>query len=237
MKIKLPKRFYTVEQLAERWECKVEDIYHLIEIAELETVDKGAARNGKKHLRPRIFYDWDSYEALEHDEEFSAELTIPIINLPDVEVSDEEILKNEMESLIDTGEFDQVISIEEVIRFEEEHSEPEEPDTQPHVEPQRPRSAFPTTRAMVNAFHGLNGWSRQQWNDALSDPPKWMKPHLIPGGGPPQPNRWHPVGLARVLMSKNKTDVVELNKRFKTTECLQLWLPDWQPFAELIENE
>lgn len=51
MKIKLPKRFYTPEQLAERWECKVEDITHLIETGGLRTADKLAARYGKSQVK------------------------------------------------------------------------------------------------------------------------------------------------------------------------------------------
>ena len=50
MTIKLPKRFYTVEQLAEKWECRVEDIDHLIEIYDLLTTERLAALYGKRRV-------------------------------------------------------------------------------------------------------------------------------------------------------------------------------------------
>ena len=125
MKIKLPRRFYTIERLAERWECKVEDIEHLIETGMLDAADKGAAREGKKHIRTHVFYNWESCDwTLEHDKNVSDQLVIPIIDSADNDAPVEELIKNEMESLCDAGELEQVVSADEVSRFEREHGEP-----------------------------------------------------------------------------------------------------------------
>ena len=61
MKIKLPKRFYTPEQLAERWECKVEDISHLIETGDLKTTPYLAALHGKRNIQLQVISDYPRY--------------------------------------------------------------------------------------------------------------------------------------------------------------------------------
>jgi len=51
MKIKLPeKRFFSLQELAERWECKASDIEHLIDTRELQRAVKAAALQGKRGL-------------------------------------------------------------------------------------------------------------------------------------------------------------------------------------------
>ncbi len=206
MKIKLPKRFYTPDQLAERWECKVEEINHLIETNELETVDKGAAREGKKHLRPLIFYDWDAYEALEEDEEFTSELIIPIVDSPTCDLSDEEILKSEIGLLVDAGELDQVISDEEVLRFEREHSKTRTTDgvsvrteiTYLNIiggllsllldksPTGKPQSVFENQSAVISALLGhyghVKGMGDSNLEKTLAKAKKTLKDSQIPGG-------------------------------------------------------
>lgn len=124
--IKLPRRFYTVEQLANRWECKIEDIEHLIEVGELMTADKGAARYGKKTLMLRFF--WDPYAYNDHlgDESFSDEYTIPIFDEPGsgmTEAGIELFIKEQMGVMASQGELEQVILASEVLRLEREHGD------------------------------------------------------------------------------------------------------------------
>jgi hypothetical protein len=53
VKFKPPKQFYTVDQLAERWECAKADIEHLIEVKDLKPIWRRAAIKGRDAL---IFY-------------------------------------------------------------------------------------------------------------------------------------------------------------------------------------
>lgn len=58
MKIKLPeKRFFTVQELAERWECQPSDVVHLVESGELQISQKQAALHGKR----RIYFGYYGY--------------------------------------------------------------------------------------------------------------------------------------------------------------------------------
>jgi hypothetical protein len=137
VKIKLPKRFYTVEQLAERWECPIDDVRHLTENGLLKTADKGAARVGKRYLMARIVDDWDLFyeqEELGVLGVLKAERTIPVGNTSS-HLTDEELIKKEMESLVDAGEFDQVILVDDVYQFERDHGEPTEETAPPSLWP------------------------------------------------------------------------------------------------------
>ena len=148
MKIKLPKRFYTPEQLAERWECKVEDISHLIETGELKTREKLAAGKGAEFLEvvaiddieditrfynrlrdswaktdwegcePQTFDDWVQDTHYEFPRRSIVAADGPYKGLTDLEI------------LWETGAFDRVIMTAEVARYERKHGEPTE-DTAP----------------------------------------------------------------------------------------------------------
>ena len=111
MKIKLPKRFYTPEQLAEHWECKVEDVTHLIETGELETVDKQAALNFKKYVVIEAVPDLESANAL-REEDHPEALTCPVV-IQQGETEDDAIVRRHqlMES---EGMLDPVIMAETV---------------------------------------------------------------------------------------------------------------------------
>lgn len=131
--IKLPRRFYAVEQLANRWECKIEDIEHLIEVGELMTADKGAARYGKRALMLRFFYDYESYEYHKRDESFSDEFTIPIFDEPGSGMTEaviEAFIKEQMGVMESQGELEQVILASDVLRFEREHGDQAESTTE-----------------------------------------------------------------------------------------------------------
>ncbi len=49
-KLELPRRYYTAERLAEHWECSADDITHLVEIGDLKTVPRLAAKHGKSGI-------------------------------------------------------------------------------------------------------------------------------------------------------------------------------------------
>lgn len=122
--VKLQKRYYTVEQVAERWQCSIDDINHLIEIGALETAHKGAARFGKKHIR--LIPCETEREALqimsEPSEPEEGILDVPAITKVGGIVYDEEVvLSVEQKRMTAAGHFDIVITADEVRRYEREH--------------------------------------------------------------------------------------------------------------------
>lgn len=51
MKIRLPeKRFFSIAELAQRWECAPNDVQHLLDIGELPRSEKHAAIQGKRKI-------------------------------------------------------------------------------------------------------------------------------------------------------------------------------------------
>lgn len=143
MKIKLPKRFYTVEQLAERWECKIEDVKCLIETGMLTSVWRLSALVGKDeehiHLVPiscasaEIVADTVSKYYMEQQKWYEDNL----IGLADDFMRDVHVEfyctevnpvtdLNGLEELKKNGMFDPVITAEEVSRYEQEHGEPDD---------------------------------------------------------------------------------------------------------------
>ncbi len=116
VKIKLPKRFYTPEQLAERWECTVEDISHLIQTKLLGTAHKGAALKGKLKIQINGFDDYEKYLMAEDEESHSDDLEFNVHG-------DVHSCLRLRDMLLEDGAFDQVITAAEVSRFEREHGE------------------------------------------------------------------------------------------------------------------
>ena len=59
MKIKLPeKRYFSISELAKRWECENSEVTHLLEIGELPVAEKLAAIRGKRS----IFFGYYGYQ-------------------------------------------------------------------------------------------------------------------------------------------------------------------------------
>lgn len=59
MKIKLPeKRYFSISELSKRWECENSDVIHLLEVGELPSAEKLAARHGKRS----IFFGYFGYQ-------------------------------------------------------------------------------------------------------------------------------------------------------------------------------
>jgi hypothetical protein len=137
MIVKLPRRFYTAEQLAERWECNVEDINHLIETDELKTRERLAAKNGKELSEVIMIDGPDEIGEFFHDREadlarMGAEWTLEDeLKTIHFEFCNKNIVNNigaykgktDFEILEDEGAFDRVITAAEVSRFEREHGE------------------------------------------------------------------------------------------------------------------
>lgn len=138
MKIKLPKRFYTPDQLAERWECKVEEVNHQIETGDLFTVLRGAARDGEKGIVIRVYDprdDWHSviYEYRRYAHNYGVgpwdgnkEISLYCTDRSQAT----EAVQEKIKELAKDGSLDAVITAAEVSRFEREHGEPTD-DTAP----------------------------------------------------------------------------------------------------------
>lgn len=244
-KLELPIRYFSVAMLARRWECADDEIYQLIDTGYLRTVPRVAAANGCRGI---IFHVYeinngedfpilchiDSHLAVE-DQKHNG----PIEDNVYIDVSCEnsfrckEALQEKIKELEINGGLDPVITSNEVSRFEYDHDEADHEKTRI---PKSQISEFLTTRDVARIFKDINGWSFHKWMKTLGDPPKWMKPAMISCGGPPRPNRWNPIELSRILMSRNVVDLMELNKRFMNDQRLQPWSPEWQSYADHIEK-
>lgn len=89
-----------------------------------------------------------------------------------------------------------------------------------------------TTRDMARAFADIGGWGFWQWKKNLADPPNWLKPARINGGGPPHQNRWNPVKIGVALMTKGKAEVKELTLRFQNSAKLEPWRDAWASYGD-----
>jgi len=122
--VKLQKRYYTVEQVAERWKCSVDDINHLIEIGAIETAHKGAARFGKKHIQ--LIPCETEREAQRIMTEPSAPeegiIDVPVvIKVGGIFYGEEVALSAEQKRMMAAGHFDLVITADEVRRYERDN--------------------------------------------------------------------------------------------------------------------
>ena len=101
MKIKPPRRFYTADQLSERWECKVEDIDHLIEVGDLETTPYLAALHGKRNICIQVIADHLGYVAAQ-DKANTGE-TCDVVRFWQRPMSKEEYIQSILEKWMDQG--------------------------------------------------------------------------------------------------------------------------------------
>ena len=132
VKIKLPKRYYTVEQLAERWECRVEDINHLIEIHALKMVPMIAGYLGPQYndLLLMPFQDKATMhlELSKLGEEYRNYVVWPAV--PEPGETMEDAIDRERRWLHENDYFREVITASEIYRFEREYGQPTD-DTAP----------------------------------------------------------------------------------------------------------
>lgn len=206
MKVKLHKRFYTVEQLAARWECTAEDITHLIEIGELQPAHRLAAVEGKRIVK--IIPCPDMVSALES----------PLPDMPDYyhavtccpkegQTFDPDTLELEtIEILRAEGSLEKVITADDVSRFEREHGDTKTPTgitarTQTTYlniigglvslllgkSPNgKPHSVFENQAAVIDAllseYGHVKGMGDSNLEKILARAKKELKNSLIPGG-------------------------------------------------------
>jgi len=185
VKIKLPKRFYTPEQLAERWECKVEDISHLIETEVLEAVHKGAVRYGKKYIR--LVPCGTEKEAVHilKNQNISTVQYLPVVHTLTGFHSDEALVKSEQDRMRERGEFDRVIMTIEVFRFEREHGEPTEETAPPSLWPWGDYDT-PLLRILAEAVNhfcvnSTEGYPGKECGEVIN----WIKCRMLDNGMSP----------------------------------------------------
>lgn len=240
LKIKLPKRYYTVEQLAERWEYSVEDIKQIIETGDLKTVLRAAAVKNCNGIILSVYeFDADdgTFMLCDYYKRFAAadlEDNVDITVTCEDSLESKKAIQEKLQELKENGDLDPVITVAEVSRFEQQYGEE---DQDAIVGSIRPKTDHLVAHDLATSFNGLNSWNFHQWKTNLADPPKWMKPARISCGGPPNPNRWNPVKLARILMSEGKADLNELHNRFIAKQPLKNWLPEWESYADWINED
>jgi hypothetical protein len=135
VKIKPPKQYYTVSQLAERWEWKVEDVEHLIETEVLKFAHKGALRSGHKYIGVVACQTEEEAVRCINEQNHPTLLYMPVINPLASVISNEEAVRVEINEMRKRGEFDRVILAAEVSRFEREHGEPTDDTAPPSLWP------------------------------------------------------------------------------------------------------
>ena len=175
MKIKIPKKFYTAEQLAERWECTVEDVQHLIEVGDLATRERLAAKNGKDLAEVFLI---DGLEDIDREYDRLREM-LPegydekeYFNQYHWSFCDKSRINNvgkykgmtDFQILEAEGAFDRVITAAEVERFETKYGEPEDPPAPARPGPKTgPRDA--TLHKVIAGLALANGYKRDSKND------------------------------------------------------------------------
>ena len=147
MKIKLPeKKFFTVAELASRWEVSPSDVEHQLETGELPRADKLAALAGKRNTvftsakqnpfaefpedfvpENVSFFDWESGTrvliGLQHEDTFIHSIFGYDPNLEPEETTDRDIFRELVESFPKASET--VVLIEDVLEFESKYAEQE----------------------------------------------------------------------------------------------------------------
>lgn len=233
-KIEIARRYYTAERLAERWECSVDDVKHLIEIRELSTVPRLAAANGKRGIWIVPFDDAHSaFNAPLPDDIPEGALVIADVRLPGE--TDGEVWERVSTRLRGEGDYDPVITAAEVERYEAEYhgtGEPAATAAAPTIKTPTPVA----TPAVARCFAGLHTWDCGAWVRNLGDPAKWMQEALITRRNRPDPHLWDPVKLAMALLQHDTTiSHKEITRRFETRPELKPWRDAWQDYADLYE--
>jgi hypothetical protein len=92
-----------------------------------------------------------------------------------------------------------------------------------------------TTPGISEAFDGITERSAKQWRDMLGDVKnhQWVMPARVEAGKAPNPSRWCPLTLARILLERVPSPEREpctesLNRRFLNEPALKPWLAAWQ---------
>jgi hypothetical protein len=227
-----PRRFFTVERLADRWECPAEDVAHLVEIKELKTVPRLAAIHGKAGIW--VIPYTDPADTLGPIPDDIPDHFLPLFEPREDGESDGDVWVKAWKRVRKDGGADPVITAAEVERFESEYhrqaGEAAETATAARKPPPLP------TPAVAACFDGLHGWNREKWVKNLGDPAKWMEKAITVRRNKPDPHLWDPVKLALELLQLDDTvPPKEITRRFNDRPELEAWRDAWQPYAEAYE--
>jgi hypothetical protein len=222
--------YYDVEMLARRWDCHADEVRHLIETKQLAALPRTAAAKGKRGLWVVPFYD-DVIPFRKPALNDVPEGCYPIFYKALDGEDYRDVVNRAYDEMKAAGDYDQVVPAEDVERFESGSVESIASTTNQF------KPAFLTSKEMIQAFEGLNEWSYHSWKRHLSDPAKWLKTARMSSSGPPNPNRWDPVLLARVLMVRTKVDLKKMNDRFKSCTTLLPWQSEWSHYEDHMNDK
>ena len=228
-KIEIARRYYTAERLADVWECSSDDITHLIELGELKSVPRLAARHGKTGIW--IIPYTDPAETFEPIPENVPAHCLAMFEPREDGESNNDVWVRAWKRLRDEGDADPVIPAAEVERYEAEYhgaGEPAAIKTPPPV----------ATPAVARCFAGLHGWDCGAWIRNLGDPAAWMKSAQITRGRQGKTaSTWDPTKLALALLQRDTTiPHREISRRFATRPELEHWRDAWQCYADYFEG-
>jgi hypothetical protein len=222
--------YYDVEMLARRWNCHEDDVRHLIETKQLAVLPRMAAAKGKRGLWVVPFYD-DVIPFCKPNLKDVPEGCYPIFYKAHDGENYRDVVNKAHDEMKAAGYYDQVVLAEDVDRFESESVDSLASTTS------QSKPDFLTSSEIIQAFEGSNEWNHHSWKRHLSDPAKWLKEAKMSSTGPPNPNRWDPVLLARALMLHTQVDCKKMNYIFKSHKTLQPWQSEWSQYEDHMTDE
>lgn len=154
MKIKLPeKRFFSVAEVAARWEVEAKDVLHLIEVGDLKSVPKVAALSEKRGVS--FYVSPNATEAtrlLFNREELPDYIpgTLLVITYPSGEETAGEALDRRHSDMRANGDFEKVVMLSDAVEFEERcAADGSVPDSRPKI---RDESLYAVIAALLASF-------------------------------------------------------------------------------------
>lgn len=82
---------------------------------------------------------------------------------------------------------------------------------------------------ILAVFPPLKGQTQEQWNNMLSDPPKWLKPARISAGRPGVSALWNPAQFAMYLERKRHMGRGQLGAIIR--DSFREYLEEWKAYA------
>jgi hypothetical protein len=107
------------------------------------------------------------------------------------------------------------------------------PTTEPNPQNQTSRREGITKGQAILAFNSI---AKTDLKSALEDGKKWIVSARVRKGTPggKHPSVWHPVELAVCLYEKQRVEVSQLDKVFRTQVFLAPWRDEWREKMELM---
>lgn len=123
MKIKLPeKRFFSVAEVAARWEVENKDVLHLLEVGDLQYVPKIAAIHEKRGVSFYVAPDVTSATRLLFDREEEVpgyiDGTLMVITYQIKGETSGQALDRRHKEMCDNGDFERVVMLRDLVEFE-----------------------------------------------------------------------------------------------------------------------